>query len=137
MFRRLKVRVSVLSEAGRSASAILAFYVPLIPHSFLQYETESTRIEKVLRGLVIYMSKLDEFKHFDAAFARLAFREEGVRPAHVRGDFALRQSRFFAGRDELFEKSVIESLIGRCSSLARDSCLRLLLFLHLSSVGIA
>jgi hypothetical protein len=33
------------------------------------------------------------------------------------------------------KKPVVESLMGRCSPLPRDSSLRLLLLLHLSSVG--
>jgi hypothetical protein len=93
------------------------------------------RVQKVLRRLLIYLSKLDEFKHFDTALARLAFREKGMRPFHPCRDFALRHARFFAGRDQLLEKSVIDSLMGRSSPLARDSSLRLLLLLHLSSLG--
>ena len=81
------------------------------------------------------MGKLDEFKDFDTALAGLAFREEGMCSRHTCGDFALRQARFLTGRDELFKKSVVESLMGRRPPLARDSGLRLLLFLHLSSVG--
>ncbi len=93
------------------------------------------RVQEVLRRLRIYLSKLDKFKDFDTALARLAFREEGMRPSHACGDFALRQFCFLAGRDQLFEKSVVESLMGRRPSLTRDSSLRLLLLLHLSSVG--
>jgi hypothetical protein len=88
-----------------------------------------------LRGFRIYLSELNEFKDFDAALARLAFREEGMRPFHPCGDFALRQTCFLSGRDQLFKKSIVESLMGRRPTLARDSSLRLLLFLHLSSVG--
>jgi hypothetical protein len=89
----------------------------------------------VLRRLVIDFSKLNQFKHFDAALTRLTFREERVRPAHTRGNFALCQPCFLTGRNQLFKKSVVESLMGRRPSLARDSSLRLLLFLHLSSLG--
>lgn len=89
----------------------------------------------MLRRLVIDISKPYQFKHFDAALARHAFRKEGVRPAHARGNFVLRQARFLAGGNQLFKKSVVESLMGRRPSLARDSGLRLLLLLHLSSVG--
>ncbi len=63
------------------------------------------------------MSELDQFKHFDTALARLAFREEGMRPLHTCGNFALRQPCFLAGRDQFFKKSVIESLMGRRPSL--------------------
>ncbi len=88
-----------------------------------------------MRRLLIYLSKLDEFKHFDTALTRLAFREEGVRSPHTCGYLTLGQARFFAGRDQLFKKSVVESLMGRSSPLPRDSGIRLLLLLHLSSVG--
>ena len=98
-------------------------------------DSELIRVQEVLRRLGIYLSKLDEFKHFDAALTCLAFREEGIRPFHPCGDFTLRQARFLAGRNQLFKKSVIKSLMGRRPSLARDSSLRLLRLLHLSSVG--
>jgi hypothetical protein len=97
-------------------------------------DSELIRVQEVLRRLRIYLSKLDEFKYFDAALARLAFREKGMRSFHPCGDFTLRQARFLAGRDQLFKKPVVESLIGRRPTLARDSSLRLLLLLHLSSV---
>lgn len=80
------------------------------------------------------MGKLDQFKDFDAALARLAFREERMRPAHARGDIALSQPGFFARYDQFLQKSVIESLMGRRPPLARDSSLRLPLLPHLSSV---
>lgn len=98
-------------------------------------DSELIRVQEVLRRLLIYLSKLDEFKYFDAALARLAFREKGMRSFHACGDFPLRQACFLTGRNQLFKKSIVESLMGRCSPLARDSSLRLLLFLHLSSVG--
>lgn len=98
-------------------------------------DSELVGVQEVLRRLGIYLSKLDEFKHFDTALAGLAFGEKGMRPFHPCGDFALRQARFFAGRDQLFEKSVVKSLMMRRPPLAGDSRLRLLLFLHLSSVG--
>jgi len=103
--------------------------------TFPPFRAELIGNQKVLRRLVIDLSKLDQFKHFNAALARLTFREEGVRPTHAGGDFSLRQPSFFAGRDQLFKKFVIKSLMGRRSPLARDSSLRLLLLLHLSSVG--
>ena len=80
------------------------------------------------------MSKLDQFKDFDAALAGLAFGEERVRPAHKCGDFALGQADFFTGRDQFFKKSVVQNLMGHGPSLAGDSRLRLFLFLHPSSV---
>jgi hypothetical protein len=98
-------------------------------------DSDLIRVQEVLRRLRIYLSKLDEFKDFDAALARLAFREEGMRPYHTCGDFTLRHARFFAGRDQLLKKSIVESLMGRCPPLPRDSSLRLFLLLHLSSVG--
>ena len=98
-------------------------------------DSELMRVQEVLRRLLIYLSKLDEFKYFDAALARLALREKGMRSFHACGDFTLRQARFLAGQDQFFKKSVIESLMGRSSPLPRDSSLRLLLFLHLPSLG--
>jgi hypothetical protein len=87
-----------------------------------------------LRRLVVNLSKLDKFKDFDTALSRLALREKGMRPTHSRGDFALGQAGFLTSRGELFEKSVVQSLMGRRSSLARNPSLRLLFFLHLPSV---
>ena len=80
------------------------------------------------------MSKLDKFEDFDAALASLAFGEEGVRPAHAGGNFALRQANFFAGRDQFLDKSIVKSLMGTVSPFARYTGLRLFPFLHLSSV---
>lgn len=91
-------------------------------------------MEEKLRRLLVDLSKLDEFKDFDAALAGLAFGEERVRPAHACGDFTLRQASFFTGRDQFFEKSVIKSLMGRRPPLARCTSLRPFLFLHPSSV---
>jgi hypothetical protein len=110
------------------------FFVLFVLRPF-RLDTESIRVEEELWRLLIDLSKLNEFKDFDTALARLAFREERVRPFHACGDFALCQTRFLAGRDEFFEESVVESLMGRRPPLARDSSLRLLLFLHPSSVG--
>jgi hypothetical protein len=118
-----------------NAHRYFPFTVNIIPPSRFGRNTESIRVQEVLRRLRIYLSELDEFKHFDTALARLAFREKGMRPFHPCRDFTLRHARFFAGRDQLLEKSVIESLMGRSSPLARDSSLRLLLLLHLSSLG--
>jgi len=87
-----------------------------------------------LRRLLVDLSKLDQFEDFDAALASLAFGEERVRPAHARGNFALRQARSLAGRDQLFKELVVESLMGSISPLARYTGLRLTLFPHLSSV---
>jgi hypothetical protein len=98
-------------------------------------DSELIMVQEVLRRLLIYLSKLDEFKYFDAALAGLALREKRMRPFHACGDFTLCQARFLAGRDQLLKKPVVESLMGRCSPLPRDSSLRLLLLLHLSSVG--
>ena len=98
-------------------------------------DTQSIRVEEVLRRLRIYLSKLDEFKHFDTALACLAFGEKGMRPFHPCGDFTLCQARFLAGRDQLFKKPIIDSLMGRRPPLARYAGLRLPLLLHLSSVG--
>ena len=98
-------------------------------------DSELMRVQEVLRRLLIYLSKLDEFKYFDAALARLALREKGMRSFHACGDFTLRQARFLAGQDQLFKKPVVESLMGSRPPLTRDSSLRLLLLLHLSSVG--
>lgn len=80
------------------------------------------------------MSKLNEFKDFDAALAGLAFGEERVRPTHACGDFALCQAGFFTGRDQFFEKSIVESLMGRIPPFAGYTGFRLFLFLHPSSV---
>ena len=80
------------------------------------------------------MSKLDEFKNLNTALPRLTFREKGMRSAHTRRDFALRQPGLFAARDQLFEESVVESLMLRRPPLARRAGFRLLPFLHLSSV---
>ncbi len=88
----------------------------------------------MLRGLVIYFSKLDQFKHFDAALTRLAFREEGVRSTHAGSDLPLCQACLLTGRDQFFDKSVIQSLMLRRPTFAGDARLRLFLFLHLSSV---
>lgn len=87
-----------------------------------------------MRRLFVDLSKLDEFKDFDAALSGLAFGEEGVRPAHLCGDFTLRQAGFLPRRDQFFEKSVVKSLIGRRPPFARYTGLRPFLFLHLSSV---
>jgi hypothetical protein len=89
----------------------------------------------VLRRLVIDLSELDQFKHFDAALTGLAFREEGVRPAHACGYVPLRQPCFLTGQNQLFDKSVIQSLMLRRPALAGHAGLRFFLFLHLSSVG--
>ncbi len=88
-----------------------------------------------MRGLVIYLSKLDQFKHFDAALTRLALREEGVRPAHAGGYLPLRQPCFLTGRNQFLDKSVIQSLMLRRPAFAGYAGLRFFLFLHLSSVG--
>lgn len=87
-----------------------------------------------MRRLLVDLSKLDEFKDFDAALAGLAFGEEGMRPAHECGDFALGQASFFAGRGQFFKKSVVQSLMGRGPSLAGNTRLGLFPFLHPSSV---
>lgn len=92
------------------------------------------RVQKVLRRLRIYLSKLNEFKDFDTALARFAFREKRMRPFHACRDFPLRQAHCFAGRDQLFDKSVVKSLMMRRPPLAGDSRLRLLLLRHPSSV---
>ena len=89
----------------------------------------------MLRRLVIYLSKLDQFKHFDAALTRLAFREEGVRPAHAGSYLPLCQPCLLTGRNQFLNKSVIQSLMLRRPALAGYAGLRLFLFLHLSSVG--
>jgi hypothetical protein len=88
----------------------------------------------MLRRLVIDFSKLDQFKHFDAALTRLTFREEGVRSAHPGRDLPLRQPCFLAGRNQFLEKSIIERLMLRRPAFAGYASLRLFLFLHLSSV---
>lgn len=92
------------------------------------------RTEKVLRRLLVDLRKLDEFKDLDAAFPGLTFREKGMRSAHTRRDFALRQPGLFTARDQLLKEPVVESLMLRRPSLARRAGLRLLPFLHLSSV---
>src|SRR5258708_33514084 len=95
---------------------------------------KSIRGQEVLRRLVIDLSKLDKFKHFDAAFARLTFREERVCSAHTDADLPRCQPGFLAGRNQFFEKSVVESLMLRRPAFAGYASLRLFLFLHLSSV---
>lgn len=89
----------------------------------------------MLRRLAINLSELDKLKHFEAALTRLAFREEGVRSVHARSNFPLAQPCFLAGRDQLFEKFIVKSLMLCRPALARHARLRFLLFLHLSSVG--
>lgn len=88
----------------------------------------------MLRRLVIDLSKLDQFEHFEAAFAGLTFREEGVRSAHAGRDLPLRQPCLVTGRNQFLQKPIVQSLMMRCSPLARDARLRFLLFLHLSSL---
>ena len=88
-----------------------------------------------MRRLVIDLSKLDKFKHFDAAFARLTFREERVWSAHTDTDLPRCQPCFLAGRNQFFKKSIVESLMLRRPPFAGHARLRFLLFLHLSSVG--
>lgn len=97
--------------------------------------TESIRGQEVLRRLVIDLSKLDEFKYLDAAFARLAFREERVCSSHAGADLSRCQPGFLAGRNQFFKKSVVKSLMLRRPAFAGHTRLRFLLFLHLSSVG--
>lgn len=94
---------------------------------------ESIRTEKVLRRFLVDLSKLDEFKDLNAAFPRLTFREKGMRSAHTRRDFALRQPGRFTTRDQLLKESVVESLMLRRPPFARRAGLRLP-SLHLSSV---
>ena len=89
----------------------------------------------MLRRLVVDVSKLDEFKHFEAALTRFAFREERVGSVHTRSNFPLCQPRFLADRNQLFEKPIVKSLMLCCPSFAGDARLRFLLFLHPSSVG--
>lgn len=89
----------------------------------------------MLRGLFIYLRKLDQFEHFEAAFAGLTFREEGMRSSHAGRDLPLRQPCLLAGRNQFFEKSIVESLMLRCPAFAGHTRLRFLLFLHPSSVG--
>ena len=90
--------------------------------------------QKVLRRLVVDLSKLDQFEHFEAAFAGLTFREEGMCSSHAGRDLPLRQPCLITGRNQFLQKPIVESLMLRRSPLARDARLRFLLFLHLSSV---
>lgn len=90
--------------------------------------------QEVLRRLVVDLSKLDQFEHFEAAFARLTFREERMRSSHPGRDLPLRQPCLVTGRNQFLQKPIVQSLMLRRSPLARDTRLRFLLFLHLSSV---
>ena len=80
------------------------------------------------------MSKLDQFKDLDTAFPRLTLREKGMRSAHTRRDFALRQPGLFTAGDQPLEESVVESLMLRRPPFARRAGFRLLPSLHPSSV---
>jgi hypothetical protein len=91
--------------------------------------------QEVLRRLVINLSKLDEFKHFEAAFAGLTFREEGMGPSHADGDLPLRQPCFLACRNQFLNELVIQSLMLRRPAFTGYACLRFFMFLHPSSVG--
>ena len=64
----------------------------IIPHIQFRRKTELIMVQEVLRRLRIYLSKLDEFKYFDAALAGLALREKRMCPFHACGDFTLRQA---------------------------------------------
>lgn len=88
----------------------------------------------MLRRLVVDLGELDEFKHFDATFARFAFREERMCSAHTGGNLSLCQPCLFASRNQLLKKAVVESLVLRRPALAGYASLRLPLFLHLFSV---
>jgi hypothetical protein len=87
-----------------------------------------------LRRLVIDLSELNQFEHFDAALACLAFREKGMSPAHSRGHVPLCQSSFFTGGNQLAEKLIVKSLMMRGPSFTGHAGLGLPLLLHLPSL---
>ena len=59
-------------------------------------------MKKIINGLFIDLGQLQQFHHVDAALAGFALGKKGVRPAHQRGNFTLRQVRRLTGSDQPF-----------------------------------
>ena len=88
-----------------------------------------------MRRFPVEFCELQEFHDVNAALARFALRQKGMRKAQMLGNFALIEAGFLSGCDQSLKDCIIFSLKGRRPRFARPASLGFDRLAHLSSLG--